>query len=123
MLPPDPRIRLAIAECLLACLRNEPHRMGRNPYENLVGYAVRISTSGPHRLGLTKIAEVAGLPRNTTRKHLEALIEQGYVRKCANGTYVMTTEGEGDPGRRMRGDQIADIIVKTAEIIVKFRAP
>jgi predicted DNA-binding transcriptional regulator YafY len=83
--------RFAIATFMIEVLRRGPESAASSLSERLVLYAVMISTYGPRRLGLLKLAGLLGLPRNTVRRALERLAERGAVVRGADG-YRLSAE-------------------------------
>lgn len=49
-----------------------------------------VSTVRPEAINLQSIADYSGIPRETVRRKLAALVKRGWVRRDANGYYAAT---------------------------------
>lgn len=89
--------RRRILSRLLVSLLRPAVRPAGAATQRLVTYCVCVSTFGPHRLGLNKLAEACGLARSTVRNTLSELCRKGWVQKLPDKTYVFTEQFINEP--------------------------
>ncbi|MDB5593862.1 MAG: hypothetical protein JWM36_823 [Hyphomicrobiales bacterium] len=93
--------RYILCKCMVDIWRPFETDLGLTANERLVLYTVGISTFGPQRLGLDKIAGATGMPRSTVRYTLVALCKRGIVRKGQDRSYAVTEEFQMEAGEGM----------------------
>lgn len=94
--PEERERRRVLSELLVDLLRPTNGDVGTTATQRLVAYCVGVSTFGPHRMGLNKLAETAGLPRSTVRSTLTELCRKGWVEKLPDKTYVISEQFMGE---------------------------
>lgn len=76
-----------------ARIRSNFAGLGDMPPDALVGK--------PPRINASSIAEVSGIPRETVRRKLEALVRRGWIERDPNGLWHIKTDGSTmAPARR-----------------------
>ena len=63
---------------------------GRWPRASAAGRGARTVESGPRGLNALSIAEITRVPRETTRRKLQALVDTGYLVRGQDGLYYLT---------------------------------
>lgn len=91
--------RFAIATFMVEVLRGGPWRATRTPNERVLIYCVMISTYGPRPVGLSKIASMAGLPRNTVKRALARLEQSGLISRRGRDFVLSADYVTGERGR------------------------
>lgn len=88
----DRRKRLILSTLMIDILKPSCEAIAASANERLLAYCVAVSSFGPHRMGLNKLAETSGLARTTVRRTLEKLVARGWAKKTPEGAFVIHPE-------------------------------